>query len=224
MFLQTLGGLTSLFWSHPAVMPSVIGGETGLKQYTAFQPGVKLLLNRLTHAQIKDKYLMNEFSFYLTFKPSSWFEQGLLQGTVEMKVESLVLRDIIPHSGQQHQVIKPLSHSLFQIGREDSVTKAWTETLHCTMLKYLLYIWYLPLSLCKPSGDSPCCLVHGRCSPGLRLSQIENLLPVCECWDYFKRLWQFATAIFWQNLKQKDRYDNYYLTALYGIFIFTVRH
>lgn len=74
--------------------------------------------------------------FCLTFEPGSRFEQSLLQGTVEMKVESLVLCNIIPYSGQQNQVVKPLGHSFFQIGGEDSMTKAWKNIFHCTKLKY----------------------------------------------------------------------------------------
>lgn len=73
-------------------------------------------------------------------------------------------------------------------------------------------------TLSVPPGDSPCCLVHGSCSPALRLSQIENLLPVCKSWDYFKSLWQFTTAIFCQNLKQKNR-NNHHSTALRDLHI-----
>lgn len=62
--------------------------------------------------------------FWLTFKPRSWFEQGLLQGAVQMKVESFVLCDVVPYSRQQHQVVKSLGHSFFQVGGEDSITKA----------------------------------------------------------------------------------------------------
>lgn len=66
--------------------------------------------------------------------------------------------------------------------------------------------------------DSPCCLVHGSCSPALRISQIENLLPVCESWDYFKSLWQFTTAVFCQNLKQRN-INNHHSAALRDLHI-----
>lgn len=59
----------------------------------------------------------------LTFEPSPWFEQGLLQSAVEMKIKSLVLCNIILHSRKQHQVVESLGHSLFQIRGEDSTRK-----------------------------------------------------------------------------------------------------
>lgn len=59
----------------------------------------------------------------LTFEPGPWFEQGLLQSAVEMKVKSLILCNVIPHSRKQHQVVESLGHSLFQIGGEDSTRK-----------------------------------------------------------------------------------------------------
>lgn len=135
----------------------------------------------------------------LTFEPSPWFEQGLLQSAVEMKIKSLVLCNIILHSRKQHQVVESLGHSLFQIRGEDSTRKGKFSD------KWLRIELFNVKCMPKTTDGSPCCLVHGGCSPCLRFCQIQNLFPVWECWDYFKCLGQFATAVFWQNLKQKRK-------------------
>lgn len=41
----------------------------------------------------------------------------------------------------------------------------------------------------------PGSLVHGSCSPGLRLCDVEDLLPVGEGRDDLKSLGQFPTAV-----------------------------
>lgn len=52
-------------------------------------------------------------------------------------------------------------------------------------------------------------LVHSSCRPGVGVSQIQNLLPVWKRGYYFKGLWQFAAAVFRQNLKHKKRKGNF---------------
>lgn len=49
-------------------------------------------------------------SWVPTFKPGSRLEQGLLQGHVEVEVESFVLSNVISYPGEQNQVIEALGH------------------------------------------------------------------------------------------------------------------
>lgn len=151
----------------------------------------------------------------LTFEPGSWFEQGLFQGAVQMKVKSLVFCNIVPHSRKQHQVVKSLGHSLFKIGWEDSTRKGKEKIIFFTrhVVVDKAFQWEVHPSR---SDGSPCCLVHCSCSPCLWFCQIQNLLPVWKCWDYFKCLGQFATAVFWQNLMQNHRKKKHWSNRSYS--------
>lgn len=62
---------------------------------------------------------MSEYADRLTFEPGSGFEERFLQRAVEVKVQPLVLGDVVSDSGQQHQIVEALSHPLLQVRRED---------------------------------------------------------------------------------------------------------
>lgn len=133
-----------------------------------------------------------------------------------MKVESLVLCNIIPHSGKQHQVVKSLGHSLFQIGWEDSITKAREkETCWniCSQYKNSVCVkssirtdphlvaWYMAAAV-QVSGS----VKYNTCSQfesaGMILKAFGNL-PL----RYFDRTWNHKNKNYNYNLTVLQNYS-----------------